>query len=143
MRLMSNHWNKSTTPPNPIQNSHRSCCQRARVVPISPRNSRAASLMSDRVLFTRLCSSPVALATEAFTRSPIVSGVSFIAGLFAITSTRWVSASRSEEHTSELQSLMRISYAVFCLKKKIKQKTNNYIHKYELLSKQYSTYITH
>src|SRR3546814_7060497 len=31
---------------------------------------------------------------------------------------------RSEEHTSELQSLMRISYAVFCLKKK-KQKTQN------------------
>src|SRR3546814_8867975 len=30
-------------------------------------------------------------------------------------------ASRSEEHTSELQSLMRISYAVFCLKKKIKK----------------------
>src|SRR3546814_8717390 len=28
---------------------------------------------------------------------------------------------RSEEHTSELQSLMRISYAVFCLKKKTKQ----------------------
>src|SRR3546814_3432727 len=33
---------------------------------------------------------------------------------------------RSEEHTSELQSLMRISYAVFCLKKKKKQ---TYIHK--------------
>src|SRR3546814_992417 len=30
----------------------------------------------------------------------------------------WESAFRSEEHTSELQSLMRISYAVFCLKKK-------------------------
>src|SRR3546814_4244636 len=30
-------------------------------------------------------------------------------------------AERSEEHTSELQSLMRISYAVFCLKKKKKQ----------------------
>src|SRR3546814_6116079 len=29
-----------------------------------------------------------------------------------------VAAGRSEEHTSELQSLMRISYAVFCLKKK-------------------------
>src|SRR3546814_1597791 len=29
---------------------------------------------------------------------------------------------RSEEHTSELQSLMRISYAVFCLQKKITQK---------------------
>src|SRR3546814_7790868 len=34
------------------------------------------------------------------------------------------SADRSEEHTSELQSLMRISYAVFCLKKK----TNNNKH---------------
>src|SRR3546814_7934667 len=32
---------------------------------------------------------------------------------------------RSEEHTSELQSLMRISYAVFCLKKKI-DKTDEY-----------------
>src|SRR3546814_4098977 len=32
---------------------------------------------------------------------------------------------RSEEHTSELQSLMRISYAVFCLKKKILHNINN------------------
>src|SRR3546814_1484490 len=32
---------------------------------------------------------------------------------------------RSEEHTSELQSLMRISYAVFCLKKKNKYKHND------------------
>src|SRR3546814_5183230 len=31
---------------------------------------------------------------------------------------------RSEEHTSELQSLMRISYAVFCLKKKIQPNSN-------------------
>src|SRR3546814_7609693 len=38
--------------------------------------------------------------------------------------------SRSEEHTSELQSLMRISYAVFCLKKKkIKTITNHNITK--------------
>src|SRR3546814_4465101 len=35
---------------------------------------------------------------------------------------------RSEEHTSELQSLMRISYAVFCLKKKKKQNTLNKIN---------------
>src|SRR3546814_4390445 len=39
-------------------------------------------------------------------------------GLFSI---------RSEEQTSELQSLMRISYAVFCLKKKNTQKTTNNI----------------
>src|SRR3546814_3081434 len=34
--------------------------------------------------------------------------------------TVWTLNARSEEHTSELQSLMRISYAVFCLKKKTK-----------------------
>src|SRR3546814_4061416 len=34
-------------------------------------------------------------------------------------------ANRSEEHTSELQSLMRISYAVFCLKNKPKKTHNN------------------
>src|SRR3546814_9438687 len=41
--------------------------------------------------------------------------------------TTQILADRSEEHTSELQSLMRISYAVFCLKKKkpIKTKTPN------------------
>src|SRR3546814_6232249 len=35
-----------------------------------------------------------------------------------------VGGRRSEEHTSELQSLMRISYAVFCLKKKINTRKN-------------------
>src|SRR3546814_2260287 len=35
-----------------------------------------------------------------------------------------LNAPRSEEHTSELQSLMRISYAVFCLKKKTTTTTN-------------------
>src|SRR3546814_7128864 len=36
---------------------------------------------------------------------------------------------RSEEHTSELQSLMRISYAVFCLKKKnIQRRINTSVH---------------
>src|SRR3546814_3741739 len=37
-------------------------------------------------------------------------------------------AKRSEEHTSELQSLMRISYAVFCLQKKTKQQTTKHRH---------------
>src|SRR3546814_8930227 len=37
-------------------------------------------------------------------------------------------AFRSEEHTSELQSLMRISYAVFCLKKKKQTNANNKHH---------------
>src|SRR3546814_8440984 len=39
---------------------------------------------------------------------------------------RWIwSSCRSEEHTSELQSLMRISYAVLCLKKKKHNKQTN------------------
>src|SRR3546814_4749492 len=41
-------------------------------------------------------------------------------GLREIGTEQWSSGLRSEEHTSELQSLMRISYAVFCLKKKRK-----------------------
>src|SRR3546814_2144484 len=44
--------------------------------------------------------------------------------LLAVT----VAATRSEEHTSELQSLMRISYAVFCLKKKKARTHRIYTH---------------
>src|SRR3546814_1898379 len=44
---------------------------------------------------------------------------------------RWPYRLRSEEHTSELQSLMRISYAVFCLKKKNKQQPPNNDSNYE------------
>src|SRR3546814_7902028 len=42
--------------------------------------------------------------------------------LKGVVEARHLARSRSEEHTSELQSLMRISYAVFCLKKKKKRK---------------------
>src|SRR3546814_941091 len=55
-----------------------------------------------------------------------------VCGLVTCLSFAWLSAPdlaltqlRSEEHTSELQSLMRISYAVFCLKKKKKQHEHN------------------
>src|SRR3546814_2926749 len=47
----------------------------------------------------------------------------FIASV--IFQTERAGAIRSEEHTSELQSLMRISYAVFCLKKKKRKKIHN------------------
>src|SRR3546814_3072314 len=46
-------------------------------------------------------------------------------GAFGQTAENHRPRIRSEEHTSELQSLMRISYAVFCLKKKRKTNTNN------------------
>src|SRR3546814_5792666 len=45
-------------------------------------------------------------------------------GLPAAEGGRGPADVRSEEHTSELQSLMRISYAVFCLKKKKREKHN-------------------
>src|SRR3546814_10023840 len=50
--------------------------------------------------------------------------------LYAAEKATWMAleAIRSEEHTSELQSLMRISYAVFCLKKKKTHQETNYIH---------------
>src|SRR3546814_6770244 len=44
----------------------------------------------------------------------------------ALSSTAKTTTDRSEEHTSELQSLMRISYAVFCLKKKKKINKHTY-----------------
>src|SRR3546814_1610398 len=46
-----------------------------------------------------------------------------------------VDGPRSEEHTSELQSLMRISYAVFCLKKKTKRNIPNDAAKSQLSHK--------
>src|SRR3546814_4240014 len=46
-------------------------------------------------------------------RIPVIAGEHLVGTLPALHH-----ADRSEEHTSELQSLMRISYAVFCLKKK-------------------------
>src|SRR3546814_5605414 len=45
--------------------------------------------------------------------------VDLLRGIGAVHVLNSVDGDRSEEHTSELQSLMRISYAVFCLKKKI------------------------
>src|SRR3546814_8989053 len=46
-------------------------------------------------------------------------------------------ARRSEEHTSELQSLMRISYAVFCLKKKKKRQLTIRIRSRPIIQKAY------
>src|SRR3546814_5254960 len=61
-------------------------------------------------------------------RPPVVSEP----GIHA-TGNRTTKQHRSEEHTSELQSLMRISYAVFCLKKKkhIKKRNTSYLITYD------------
>src|SRR3546814_5984309 len=63
-----------------------------------------------------LQSSPSAAARDLAWRTPVTA----MKG-----AARGPRTERSEEHTSELQSLMRISYAVFCLKKKKKKKIEN------------------
>src|SRR3546814_7455555 len=60
---------------------------------------------------------PVRPGGEAFLIE-LMEGVEDIPGTALHEGIEWDWESRSEEHTSELQSLMRISYAVFCLKKK-------------------------
>src|SRR3546814_2246532 len=61
-----------------------------------------------------------------FLRAEAALNISGIAKAAAVASRQ--ATPRSEEHTSELQSLMRISYAVFCLKKKKKHIIYNLIH---------------
>src|SRR3546814_4410004 len=55
-----------------------------------------------------------------------VQGILLIFGMIVVALSFVADLARSEEHTSELQSLMRISYAVFCLKKKNNKDTNKY-----------------
>src|SRR3546814_8699274 len=59
---------------------------------------------------------PADTTVAGCTNSPtkFISDLTVVDGVITVAAT-----ARSEEHTSELQSLMRISYAVFCLKKKI------------------------
>src|SRR3546814_4693614 len=74
------------------------------------------------------CGSPQVVSASASTAEASVSGA-VSTGSASGSGVTVVWAKRSEEHTSELQSLMRISYAVFCLKKKKKkQQTTNHSH---------------
>src|SRR3546814_5978227 len=97
-----------------------------------PRSTRTDTLFPYTTLF-RSGVGRNATIDRGIVLFPRGTGVSIKAGartaaaaVVAILSDRIVAAERSEEHTSELQSLMRISYAVFCLKKKRQQhKTTN------------------
>src|SRR3546814_18149946 len=65
-----------------------------------------------------ICQLPIRSHEAVFRVRPCLDGQAG-AGRIPLSATRGHRAvRRSEEHTSELQSLMRISYAVFCLKKK-------------------------
>src|SRR3546814_9763722 len=71
------------------------------------------------------CHAPVAAAL-VFSRLHNHTVPHVDAGRYLLPASAASALARSEEHTSELQSLMRISYAVFCLKKKKTQKTNRH-----------------
>src|SRR3546814_5424437 len=102
-----------------------------------PRSTRTDTLFPYTTLFrsivVRLWRDPYALVRAEFARQRMALG--FARRTIDVDGIRWVSRSwsaslsrastRSEEHTSELQSLMRISYAVFCLKKKKEQHHND------------------
>src|SRR3546814_11681874 len=94
-----------------------------------PRSTRTDTLVPYTTLF-RSPSASAHLICRSFLKGAEALGVPFTpdlngrsiegVGYYQVTTKggKRMSAARSEEHTSELQSLMRISYAVFCLKKK-------------------------
>src|SRR3546814_4168833 len=86
-----------------------------------PRSTRTDTLFPYTTLFrsSAACHGAVLSRDRDLDHDPVLAALDHL--------LRDEALERSEEHTSELQSLMRISYAVFCLKKKKRQPhTNNY-----------------
>src|SRR3546814_5227427 len=96
-----------------------------------PRSTRTDTLFPYTTLFRSVCSNPICAAIRIVGAHLGAIGFAGKAGRAQVRSCDTATGAvktkhgeglaRSEEHTSELQSLMRISYAVFCLKKKNKQ----------------------
>src|SRR3546814_3562157 len=117
-----------------------------------PRSTRTDTLFPYTTLF-RSTSTELGFASSVISQSSANPHVSSAAAITAATvsggirlgvpppkkidESRRPGSKRSEEHTSELQSLMRISYAVFCLKKKKNNRNNTTISIHT--SQQYKT----
>src|SRR3546814_3056124 len=93
-----------------------------------PRSTRTDTLFPYTTLFRSM---PPKMMEKLITRIVMVSSVNRdrLDGNSEKPALLNAAMARSEEHTSELQSLMRISYAVFCLKKKTKKKKQKIISK--------------
>src|SRR3546814_2641525 len=92
-----------------------------------PRSTRTDTLFPYTTLFRSASLIASRWAALILVTAPLGPPMSCAAAALKVTGasshSSSIRAGRSEEHTSELQSLMRISYAVFCLKKKLEQKT--------------------
>src|SRR3546814_4437000 len=99
------------------------------MIRLPPRSTRTDTLFPYTTLFrsqsrsqpqssTSSSYSGSSTSTTSTASSTATASLSSIIILKSTTSQSSLLVTRSEEHTSELQSLMRISYAVFCLKKK-------------------------
>src|SRR3546814_4567838 len=94
-----------------------------------PRSTRTDTLFPYTTLFRSPAARPTQRSHRPAARPPGQDASSAAwarsSSSHSVRSNRAKYSHRSEEHTSELQSLMRISYAVFCLKKKKKEYTKN------------------
>src|SRR3546814_2769704 len=91
-----------------------------------PRSTRTDTLFPYTTLFRSMPEYAAWTRDYGMRLGKIVISNYFGLGWASIMSLAFVP--RSEEHTSELQSLMRISYAVFCLKKKIRTRSIYHIY---------------
>src|SRR3546814_4137392 len=89
---------------------------------ILPLYARLSQPEQERIFRPQGNARRIVLATNVAETSLTVPGIRYVVDTGLARVKRY---SRSEEHTSELQSLMRISYAVFCLKKKNNQQDSN------------------
>src|SRR3546814_9463627 len=108
-----------------------------------PRSTRTDTLFPYTTLFRSVGTDDAARKRERCIRTETKISQNNIQRCGRRTAGEWrdggASAARSEEHTSELQSLMRISYAVFCLKKKKQLSPQNRTHSNSKIQKSHIT----
>src|SRR3546814_3850157 len=109
-----------------------------------PRSTRTDTLFPYTTLFRSVRRQAGRLRQDREDGQPDVAGNAGRPGHHhaAIREDSWLHGHRSEEHTSELQSLMRISYAVFCLKKKTNSNNKTQTYSDQLIRKT-TTHLTH
>src|SRR3546814_5565793 len=81
--------------------------------------------LTDRVAFFQAGGEPALMSVQRAVAAIVLQNNGVAVAILAAFELDDAVGGRSEEHTSELQSLMRISYAVFCLKKKKINKPQN------------------